>query len=46
MPLTEKQRAEISAEFGINVGAEATARENGLVTKYLVAKALQQMSNE
>jgi hypothetical protein len=46
MPLTDKQRAEISAEFGINIGPDATARENGQVTKYLVAKALQQMSNE
>lgn len=42
MPLTDKQRAEISAEFGINIGPDATARENGSVTKYLVAKALQQ----
>jgi hypothetical protein len=46
MPLTDKQKAEISAEFGINIGADATARENGQVVKYLVAKALQQMSDE
>ena len=39
--LTEAQKAEISAELGINVGADATARENGLTVKYLVDKALQ-----
>ena len=46
MPLTDKQRAELSAEFGINIGPDATAHENGQVTKYLVAKALQHMSTE
>jgi len=40
--LTEEQKAVISNEFGINIGADATARENGLVVKYLVDKALQQ----
>ena len=40
--LTEEQRAEISAGMGINIGPDATARENGLVVKYLVDKALQQ----
>jgi hypothetical protein len=40
-PLTEEQKAEISAELGINIGPDATARENGLVVRYLVNKALQ-----
>ena len=40
MKLTEEQKAEISAELGINIGADATARENGLVVKYLVEKGL------
>ena len=40
--LTEEQKAVISTELGINIGADATARENGLVAKYLVDKALQQ----
>jgi len=40
-PLTKQQKAEISAELGINIGPDATARENGLVVKYLVDKALQ-----
>ena len=40
-PLTEAQKAEISAELGINIGPDATARENGLVVRYLVNKALQ-----
>ena len=40
VPLTEEQRAKVAAEMGINVGPDATARENGLVVKYLVEKAL------
>jgi len=44
--LTETQKTEISDELGITIGAEATARENGQVTKYLVTKALQQIPNE
>ena len=40
--LTNEQKAEISAAMGINIGADATARENGLTVKYLVDKALQQ----
>jgi len=39
--LTEEQKAEVSGALGINIGADATARENGLVVKYLVDKALQ-----
>ena len=41
MKLTDEQKAEISAELGINIGANATARENGLVVKYLTDKGLQ-----
>jgi len=45
---------EVAAELGVNLGADATARENGKVggyfggpiTKNLVAKALQQMPDE
>jgi len=44
--LTEEQKAEISAALGITIGPNATARENGQITKYLVEKGLQQMSNE
>ena len=40
MKLTEEQKAQISAELGINIGPNATARENGLVVKYLVEKGL------
>ena len=39
--ITEELKAEIAAELGINIGANATARENGLIVKYLVDKALQ-----
>jgi len=46
VPLTDEQRTEIEAELGINIGPDATARENGLVVKYLVDKALQQASDE
>ena len=50
----DQTKYEIADELGVNLGADATARENGKVggqfggqiTKYLVAKALQQMSNE
>jgi len=44
--LTDEQKAEIAAELGINIGPDATARENGLVTKYLVEKGLQQIPDE
>jgi len=44
--LTEEQKAEISAELGINIGPNATARENGLITKYLVEKGLKQIPEE
>jgi len=44
--LTDEQKAEISAELGINIGPDATARENGLITKYLVEKGLKQLPDE
>ena len=46
MPLTNEQKSKIATEFKINVGPDATARENGQVTKYLVAKALEKMPNK
>jgi len=44
--LTDEQKAEIKATLGINVGPDATARENGLITKYLVEKGLKQTSTK
>jgi len=50
----DQTKHEVAAELGVNLGADATARENGKVggyfggpiTKNLVAKALQEMSDE
>jgi len=52
--IIDQTKYEIAEELGVNLGADATARENGKVggqfggqiTKNLVAKALQQMSDE
>jgi small acid-soluble spore protein A (major alpha-type SASP) len=45
----EQLKNEIAQEFGINYGANATARENGRIggeiTKRLVAMAQQQLAN-
>ena len=44
----DQMKAEIANEFGVKLGAEATARQNGSVgseiTKRLVRQAQQQMS--
>ena len=44
----EQMKYEIASEFGVNLGAETTARANGSVggeiTKRLVSMAQQQMS--
>ena len=41
--LTDAQKAEIAADLGIKIGPDATARENGQITRYLVEKGLQQL---
>ena len=54
IPDIEKTKYEVAAELGVNIGPDATARENGKVggyfggkiTKSLVEKALGQMPNE
>ena len=43
--LTDEQKAEIAADLGIKIGPDATARENGQITKYLVEKGLQEISD-
>ena len=44
----DNMKAEIASELGVQLGADATARQNGSVggeiTKRLVAKAQQQMN--
>jgi len=52
--IINETKAEVAAELGVNLGAGATAQENGTVggayggqiTKNLVALALKQMENE
>ena len=52
--MIDQTKYEIAEELGVNIGADATARENGKVggyfggqiTKHLVAKALQDTANE
>lgn len=52
--IIDQTKYEIAEELGVNLGANATSRENGKVggqfggqiTKSLVAKALQQSSDE
>ncbi|MCL1989693.1 MAG: alpha/beta-type small acid-soluble spore protein [Defluviitaleaceae bacterium] len=52
--IIDRTKHEIAAELGVHLGADATARENGKVggqfggqiTKQLVAKALQDMSDD
>ena len=44
--LSDKQKAEIEADLGIKIGPDATAKENGQITKYLVEKGLQQLPDE
>ncbi|WIT25901.1 hypothetical protein [Bacillus phage SPO1L1] len=44
----DRMKQEIASEFGVNLGADATARQNGSVggemTKRMIALAQQQMS--
>jgi len=46
---TESMKAEIANEFGVNLGPDATARQNGTVggeiTKRLVSQALGKNNN-
>ncbi|PLS18274.1 small acid-soluble spore protein [Peribacillus saganii] len=46
----EQMKNEIANEFGVRLGADATARENGAVggemTKRLIAYAQQQLGNQ
>jgi small acid-soluble spore protein B (major beta-type SASP) len=48
--MIELMKQEIAQEFGITLGADATARENGKVggeiTKRLVAMAQEQLNNQ
>ena len=52
--IIDETKYEVAEELGVNLGPDATARENGKVggyfggpiTKNLVAKALQQMPDE
>jgi tetrahydromethanopterin S-methyltransferase subunit G len=45
----EQMKAEIAQEFGVQLGADATARQNGMVggmiTKRLVQLAQEQLAN-
>lgn len=45
----EQMKAEIAQEFGVQLGADATARQNGLIggmmTKRLIQLAQEQLSN-
>ena len=52
--IIDKTKYEVADELGVNLGPDATAKENGTVgghfggqiTKNLVAKALQQMPDD
>jgi len=49
-PKTQNMKTEIANEFGVNMGPDATARQNGSVggeiTKRLVSEALGKNPNE
>ena len=44
--LTDAQKSKIAADLGINIGPDATSRENGLITKYLTDQGLHHLPED